>query len=77
MKITVDNVDEAFAEEVQKYMDDHGVADIYMKRERYSDNTTTGWTIVAKLVDGRQYAGGPFKEMKDAVKFLVRKLEEA
>lgn len=76
MSVSANNLDEATAAEIQKYMEDHGVVDLHMKRERYA-NKVTGWTVVAKLSTGVQVAGGPFPEMSDAMKFLVHKLEEA
>lgn len=76
MNITKDNLDEATAAELQKYMEEHGVVELSMKRERYADKKT-GWTVIAKLTNDTQIAGGPFNEMSDGMKFLVQKLEEA
>lgn len=71
--ITNANIDAASAAELQKYMEDHGVVDLHMRRFAREG----GWSLIAKLSNDRQVAGGPFKEMKDAIAFLVRKLEEA
>jgi hypothetical protein len=76
VNITRDNIDEATAAELQRYMEDHGVKTIQMRRERYPDKVI-GWTLYARLVDGRQIVVGPFPGMSDAMKHLIFKLEEA
>lgn len=76
MTVLASNIEGATLAELQKYMEEHGVVEIVMRRERSLDNVT-GWIIVATLVNNTQIAGGPFPEMKDAMKFLIHKLEEA
>lgn len=74
MNITNDNIDEATAEELQKYMDDHGVADIRMSREHHGYGS--GVMLTATLRSGAVINGGPFKNLGEAMRFLVRQLEE-
>lgn len=71
--ITKNNLDEATAAELQRYMEDHGIVDIHMTRRA----DLRGWVFVAVLKNGSALAGGPLPEMSDCMKAIVQKLEEA
>lgn len=69
--ISKDNIDEATAAELQKYMEDHGIIDIRMRK----NPGLGGWFYTVVLLRGSVLAGGPLKEMSDCMKDIIRKVE--
>lgn len=70
MIINKNNLDEATAAELQKYMEDKGIKEMRMAR------THLGWYVTAAFSDASVIHGGPLPEMSDCMKYLVTKLEE-
>lgn len=72
VNISRDNIDEASAAELQKYMTDKGVKDL-----RLNKPSKEGWYLHAVLVNGAVIAGGPYPDMAACLHMLVMRLEEA
>ncbi len=68
--ISLTNIDEATAAELQKYMEDHGVVEIKMSRIK------TIWRYEVTLVNGGLLYGDD-DSMGGCMKAIIHKLEEA
>lgn len=68
--ITKNNLDEATAAELQKFLEDKGIKELKMAR------TAAGWYVDATFIDASVLSGGPLSEMSDCMKYLIERLNE-